>query len=116
MEHSRASARPSRRRAAPSTSRTSSRMDHCAPGQRRVSLRRRPGRSRLVVEGKPPMTPSAGTDDLEARIRGFDPYDAAYCGPDALEFFDEVREAYRVAPCDTAGGFSILTRYEDALY
>jgi cytochrome P450 len=59
---------------------------------------------------------SGAPPDLDARIRRFDPYDAAYCGADALEFFDEVREAYRVAPCDTAGGFSILTRYEDALY
>jgi cytochrome P450 len=53
---------------------------------------------------------------LDERIRRFDPYDPAYVGADALEFFDAVREAHRITRCETAGGFWILTRHEDALY
>jgi len=54
--------------------------------------------------------------EVDERMRRFDPYEPEFAGAGALEFFDEVCEAHRVTRCDTAGGFWILTRHEDALF
>jgi len=54
--------------------------------------------------------------DLGAAMARFDPYDPEFTGADALEFFDEVREAHRITRCETGGGFWVVTRHEDALF